>query len=227
MITSLVIIRWKQRSSMLRGPFRMMMMSNVIAGAMIEWWFTFILIRTWPMWQHSSLTPGCSWEQHSNNFASAPEMKLNTRNKKTREINSMKVQRRTSHSPTFDTHPKPRFTWPKLPDFPEQCKVFPDTGSETSISTPHRHLFDTCLSMVDHESSDDVCFERSLRPSAVWSMALIVGSRKVEANKLEASSNILCNILCNLGSVLRDRHSAWEVRGRWWQRTAEVWYAGY
>ena len=34
--------------------------------------------------------PGCNWE---NNFASAPEMKLNTKNKKARKINSMKVQR--------------------------------------------------------------------------------------------------------------------------------------
>jgi len=122
-------------------------------------------------------------------------MKLNTKNKKTREINSMKVQRRTSHSPTFDTHPKTQIHLTEITWLPRTMRSPPDTGSETSISTPHHRLFDTCLSMVDHESSDDVCFEGSLHPSAVWSMALIVGSRKVEANKLEASSN--------LGSVLR------------------------
>jgi hypothetical protein len=79
---------------MLRGPFRMMM-SNVIAGVMVD---MMIYLHS-----HSHVThltalvldsgSGCSWEQHSNNFASAPEMKLNTKNKKTREINSMKVQR--------------------------------------------------------------------------------------------------------------------------------------
>jgi hypothetical protein len=79
---------------MLRGQFRMMM-SNIIAGVMVD----MMIYRH----SHSHVTHvtalvldselGCSWEQHSNNFASAPEMKLNTKNKKARKINSMKVQR--------------------------------------------------------------------------------------------------------------------------------------